>query len=143
MLDTLKKLRAFLRRLADLIADEAERNPDFAAQLQEVVAPAVKVRDGQPRKSQAQLPAEHPFEVYRARGEEGLKSWLESLDITALKAVVRQHRLDPSRLSDKWKTKERFVTLILERVPARLKQGDVFRHYADREDATDKGGPTS
>jgi hypothetical protein len=143
MLDKQTDLRNLLHRLVDLIVDEAERNPALAEKLRETIGPALKAGGNRPRKEHTQLPAEDPFEVYRSKGDEGLKSWLESLDIAALKAVVRQHRLDPSRLSDKWKTKDRFVALILERVPARLKQGDVFRHYGTREGAPDKGGPTS
>jgi len=139
MLDEKKNIRRLLHRLADLIADEAERNQRFAAELHEILG----TREGGPKKPRTQPPPEDPFEMYRTKGEEGFKSWLETLDVATLKAMVRQHRLDPSRLSDKWKTKERFVSLIVERVPARLKQGDVFRHYGDRDDAPDKGGVPS
>lgn len=139
MLDEKKNARELLHRLADLIANEAERNQRFAAELQEILG----TREGGPKKTRTQPPSEDPFEAYRTKGEVGFKSWLETFDVATLKAMVRQHRLDPSRLSDKWKTKARFVSLIVERVPARLKQGDVFRHYGERDDAPDKGGTPS
>jgi len=87
------------------------------------------------------IPALDPFETYKQQGAEKLQSWLNELSLQELRAIVRQQRFDPSRLSDKWKTKERFIQLILERVVSRSKQGDSFRFYGKEssEDADKKG----
>ncbi|MBI4295248.1 MAG: hypothetical protein HY669_03680 [Chloroflexi bacterium] len=122
----LKDLRRRLKTLADAIADEAERNPEFAKSVNDLfgIAPAQETK----RKNGKTLVPD-PFEVLRLKGNEGFNQWLNALSIQELRAIVRQQRFDPSRLSDKWKTKDRFVLLIIGRVESRSKQGDTFRSY--------------
>jgi hypothetical protein len=67
----------------------------------------------------------------------GLRTRLQELDLHELRSIVRTHRLDPTRLSDKWKTQERLIDLIVDRVEARAKQGETFRQYAPRMDRSE------
>lgn len=126
MLDNTKSLRKQLRRFADLLADEAERNPEFADSLLTLLT-VDGVREKRKRSEKRTAP--DPFEIFRTKGADKFRQWLNDLSVQDLRGIVRQHRFDPTRLSDKWKTKERFIQLICERVESRSKQGDVFRFY--------------
>ncbi len=124
-------LRETLRKLADAIADEAEGNPEFAT----VLAGILLSSSAPSHPNQEKRTLEHlrdPFEVYALEGEEGLRSWLESLSTQELRAIVRSNAFDPSRLSDKWKSKERFVALILQQVEGRTRRGSSFLHYGSK-----------
>jgi hypothetical protein len=125
-----KELRRILHAFADAVCDEAARNPEFAGRLA-----ALLDTDGPTRpKVQKSKRVLDPFQVLADRGGRGLRAFLQDLPIHELRTVVRTHRLDPTRLSDKWKTKERFVDFVLDRVEARAKQGDVFRQYGSRRE---------
>jgi isoleucyl-tRNA synthetase len=126
MLNESSEIRRRLKLLAQLVWEEAERNPEFAKALAELLAVQ---STGEKPKKRAKTPALDPFEVFREKGIDGFRAWLNELSLEDLRNIVRQQRFDPSRLSDKWKTKERFVQLVLERVESRSKQGDVFRFY--------------
>lgn len=131
-------LRESLHRFIDIVADEAEQNAAFAEKLKGILAAGGETSLlGKRRKLES--PGD-PFEICQAGGDERLKTWLNGLELEQLKAIVRQHRLDPTRNSDKWKTKERFIELVMERVPARLRQGDSFRHYGDRSREKERVG---
>jgi hypothetical protein len=120
-----------LRKLADLIADEAERDSGFAAALSDVLGSSPSpVQPARRATNAVSIP--DPFDVYRTKNPEEFRTWLNGLTIDELRAIVREHRFDPSRLSDRWKTKERFIKVISERVESRSKQGDVFRHYGTK-----------
>jgi hypothetical protein len=134
----LSDLRYRLKRLADLLADEAERNPEFASVLNDILGPSSAL--GKPKRS-AKSEAPDPFEAFQLKGPDEFRAWLNELSISELKAIVRKQRFDPSRLSDKWKTKERFVQLIIDRVDSRSKQGDAFRFYG--KESVESEPPTS
>ncbi len=70
--------------------------------------------------------APDPFALLRAHGEAGLRSALEALDLTALRAIVRTHRLDPARISARWTTRDRVIGLIVTQVQARANHGKAF-----------------
>lgn len=134
------ELRNRLKKLAALIAEQAESDPKFAEQIEELLnisnrGSKSKVRPnklGDEQSPKINMPigsAQDPFEVFRSADYHGFLSWLESLPVDELREIVRQQRFDPSRLSDRWKKKARFIELISERVWARSRQGDTFRHY--------------
>lgn len=152
MLINQRNLKVRLRRFTELIAQEAERNQEFAKELAEILG--ITESGSSTRRKQNSPGVEvDPFDVLREKGIEGFRAWLSSLSIDMLRSIVRQHRLDSSRLSDRWKTKGRFVELICERIDARSRHGDAFRRYGqDAKEASasaddimpaDKGsGPT-
>ncbi|MEO7003742.1 MAG: hypothetical protein ABI068_18070 [Ktedonobacterales bacterium] len=67
-----------------------------------------------------------PFRLMRDQGEEALRAALTALDLTALRQIVRSHRLDPARISARWTTPERIIALIVDQVRARLNHGRSF-----------------
>lgn len=139
MLTDPKSVRKTLQRLVDLLADEAERNPAFAEALAELfISPPTSTRS----KSKEE-PILDPFSTFQAKGKEGLRASLNGLSIEQLRSIVRQHRFDPSRLSDKWKSRERFIEVICERVEARSRQGDAFRHYGRKTEGQESSPSSS
>ena len=134
MLSETTKLRKALKRLAELVADEAEANPDFASALAETLGlvPAREPGATQEQKhGKGAVP--NPFDLFAEKGSEGFRTWLQEQNAQDLRAIIGKYRLDPSQLSRKWKTKQRLEDLILERVAARSKQGEAFRGYSTTE----------
>lgn len=138
-------ISAWLRALAQ----RAETDPAFAAQLAAALAesgldarPTSAVTRGKqsraskghraPAPTAPATPAPEtpappdPFSVYRAQGEAGLRATLEALDLVALRAIVRTHRLDPARISARWTARDRVINLIVEQVRARANHGRAF-----------------
>lgn len=122
------------------LADRAERDPAFGMQIAEAVR-ASGLLDAAPQPSarkksihsakRAPAPAANlpdPFQVLRQHGEEVLRAHLAQLDLTSLRQIVRAHRLDPARISARWTTTDRVVTLIVEQVRARANHGRAFEH---------------
>lgn len=133
-----KQLRRRLTRLVDAICDEADNNAEFLSKLEEALVGTKKVISSSkatlPEQSREDVP--ELFSVFAERGPQGLKSWLSSFSVEQLREIVRAHRFDPSRLSDKWKSPERFIDLILRRASARSRQGEVFRTYRSADNST-------
>lgn len=138
-------LAAFLRDLAD----RAERDPALAAHLREALGMSGLLdAAGHPRHSAEsdgkRAPASgrratrttradadgvpDPFVVLREHGEVGLRTALEELDLAALRAIVRSHRLDPARISARWTARERVIGLIVTQVCGRANLGKAFSH---------------
>lgn len=136
-------LAAFLRDLAE----RAERDPTLAAHLREALhasglldSTPARPRSGAPitppnastrRRRHSTDAASHdqppdPFVLLRERGEAGLRAALEGLDLAALRAIVRVHRLDPARISARWTARERVVELIVKQVRGRASLGKAF-----------------
>lgn len=69
------------------------------------------------------------FEVYATQGDEGLAEKLDGLDVMGLKRIVAMHGFDQSKLAEKWRSKQRLINLILDRVAARNDKGKVFKNY--------------
>lgn len=134
----------FLRALAA----QAERDPAFARQLGEALvasgllsgqtaapearrtAPARRGGGRQAGTSAAVRgdagPSSDPFAVLRAGGEAALRAYLATLEVAALRQLIRQHRLDPARISARWNNRERLGVLIVEQVRARADHGKAF-----------------
>lgn len=66
------------------------------------------------------------YDIYRRRGKDGLENALEDLSINELKEIVNKHRLDPKKYFYKWKTKEKFIAFISEKVESKAEKGKVF-----------------
>ena len=122
------------------LADRAERDPAFGQQLAEAVRASGLLGTDQPAKKspatrkkasakrQPAAPGElpDPFQVFRQRGDDGLRAQLAQLDLAALRQIVRAHRLDPARISARWTATDRVIALIVEQVRARANHGRAF-----------------
>lgn len=135
----LSMVAGFLRRLAERV----ERDPAFGSAVAAVLTesglltlpPASRGRgsasSGARATAQAAFPegaapGMDPFAVRRQRGEDGLRTALDELDVTALHQLVRAHRLDPARVSSRWTNRQRLIALIIDQVRARADHGKAF-----------------
>ena len=127
------RIRRKLLALARTVADEAERNPEFAAKLETELGLAMGPPDGEGTKGGARRrgrrasAAFDPVATLRAEGEEGLRSRLSRLDLEKLRDMVAQYGMDPGKLVMKWKNKDRVVDRIMEMSASRAQKGDAFR----------------
>ncbi|HKV82942.1 MAG TPA: hypothetical protein VJN88_00200 [Ktedonobacterales bacterium] len=133
-----RAVATFLRRLAD----QAERDETLAATLHTLLAESglltsatgdgdapARGKGRASRSARTATPADvavDPFPLLRAGGESGLRARLDTLDLAALRQIVRAHRLDPARISARWTARERVVTLIVEQTRARVNHGKAF-----------------
>ena len=69
------------------------------------------------------------FDEFTKNGRKGLESMLGTLNDMQLKFIIREHGLDSKKLAQKWKSKERLMTLILDRVEAKIEKGDIFLNF--------------
>jgi hypothetical protein len=98
-----------------------------AAPLPAAPRPATRSRKSTSATPAPTAPAPDPFAVYRAQGVEGLRAALDALDLPTLRAIVRDRRLDPARISARWTARERVISLIVDQVKARANHGQAFR----------------
>ena len=139
-----RALAAFLRELAE----RAERDPALAAHLRAALGASglLDATGGRPQRDGAPITPTHtstqrrahptdsaagdrppdPFVLLRERGEAGLRAALDGLDLAALRAIVRTHRLDPARISARWTARERVIELIVRQVRGRANLGKAF-----------------
>jgi hypothetical protein len=66
------------------------------------------------------------YEIYKKMGAEGLKDKLNDLQIDELKEIIKTHRLDPKKYFYKWKTTEKFINFIIEKVKYKIDKGKTF-----------------
>jgi hypothetical protein len=132
------KLRKALTDFVRVVADEAERNPDFAkgvaAALGLVGSEVPAHQDSEARrtvavrrpKNRRTQPVLDPIEIAR-QGESTLRGQLASLSIEQLKDIVAEFGMDAGKLVIKWKTADRIIERIVETSMARAQKGDAFR----------------
>jgi hypothetical protein len=119
--DSAKDLARVLRMLADGIEKKPELLKDLGLGEVAIVVERGKI---------AQRPIDvDVFGVFSQGGEKALRDRLNSLELNALRRIVRLHGLDPSKLAEKWKNKDRLVNLIIERVSVRSDKGKAFKDY--------------
>ena len=122
-----KVLIRILRGLVDLLSEEVDRNPEFAARLEAVLQPLPK-RVSAPGKRQSTKPSELPdiHAEYNRRDEIDFKLWLREQPMPVLRALIRKHDFDPARRTTKWRDVEKLASFIVESLRARLARGSSF-----------------
>ena len=122
-----KALIKLLRGLVDLLADEAGRNPDFAARLDDVLT-GLPAGSAKPPKQRATPPAESPdiHAEWNQRSETDFRLWLRDQSMPVLRALIRTHDFDPTRRTTKWKEAEKLADFIADGLKARLARGSSF-----------------
>lgn len=120
-------LKATLNALVRAIAEEAERNPDFASRIEEVLG--LKEQASRPRGTRGarrRVPAVlDPVQLAR-QGEPTLRARLGELNLEQLKDVVAEYGMDPGKLVLKWKTPARIIDRIVEVSIGRARKGEGF-----------------
>lgn len=137
-------LRNTLNRLVRVVIEEAERNPEFEAALNDALgaqagkrkqskeAPAVESAGSEAKRGKNRRPPAvlDPVQVVRD-GETTLRASLEKLSLDQLRDIVAEYGMDPSRLVMKWVDSARVIDRIVELSTARARKGDAFRKPAD------------
>ena len=129
------RIRKKLLDLARAIADEAERDPEFAKRLGEVLGleprrcDKKETKDERPRNRRTPAILD-PVALLREHGDQELRSRLSGLDLEQLKDIIAQYGMDPGKLVMKWKTQERVADRIVELSTKRAQKGDAFREDA-------------
>lgn len=120
-------IKKALNDLVRVVAEEANRNPEFASRIEEALR--LKEKAAKPtgaraanRRAQAIL---DPVELVR-QGEPALRARLGELNIEQLKDVVAEYGMDPGKLVLKWKTPERIIDRIVEVSLGRARKGEGF-----------------
>src|SRR5208282_4291164 len=121
-----KTLTKFLKAMAEIVADEAERNPAFAEKLDAIMSPLPLAKAKTPKKENHVRHVPDVYIEYQKREKEEFRFWLAGLDLTTLKAIVKVNGFDVTKTSRRWTEPDKFVTLITEQVRARLKRGSAF-----------------
>lgn len=123
-----KALVVLLRDLADLLADEAARNPDFGTRIEQVIEAIPDRRRTTQRKANTKRRAAAPdvHAELSARGENGFRLWLSDQPIPTIRAVIRAQDLDPTRRTAKWKDARKLASFVADGLRARLSRGSAF-----------------
>ena len=126
MCDDKKIIAKKVANLLRSIAIKIEKNPEFLNDLnltiEEVPTPKKKKRKSKGTEINI-------FEIYSDKGKDGLILELEKLSVSQLKDIIRQNGFDPTKLSEKWRKKDRLIDLIVSKVKSRSEKGQVFKDY--------------
>jgi hypothetical protein len=127
-------LAGVLHRLADLLGEEAARNPDFAGRLDRLLAGAIPAKPVQPRHTVKSRPAIPDIYAERsARGESEFRLWLREQPIDVLRAIVSGHDLDAARRTSKWKDVDKLAAFIADQLQLRSARGASFLRSGSTE----------
>jgi hypothetical protein len=124
-----KPLIALLRGIAELLAEESARNPDFAVRVESLLSglpegKKVRTTDSERLPFPDSLPDIHA--EWKARGEAEFRLWLRDRPIAELRGVIRREDLDPTRRTTKWKEAEKLADFIADGLSARSLRGSAF-----------------
>lgn len=136
------KLKTRLTRLAAIIAAEADRNPEFAAKLGELLGDSPRSPGTSQKKRKVAVASGEGVSGHRGRrapamvdpvalareSEALLREKLSELDHERLLDVVAEYGFDPGKLVMKWKDDARIADRIVELALARATKGDAFRN---------------
>ena len=91
-----KALISLMRKVADLLSEECERNPDFAGRLSALLPtlPKAKVKKEKATKliTQTELPDIHA--EWGARGDTNFRLWIRDQPLPILRAIIRLQGFD-------------------------------------------------
>jgi len=128
-----KTLVNLLHGLADLLREEAARNPEFATRLEDlrVSSPEGKAPSGRSRTPKAPKHLPDIYAEWNTRGEAEFRLWLRDQPVEVLRAVIRKHDLDAADRTRKWKDAEKLSAYVADQLQARLARGSSFLRSGD------------
>jgi hypothetical protein len=123
-----KVLIRIFRKVADLISEEAARNPEFAARVDAILTEIPARKKAAVKKSPKLSPSELPdiFAECKKREQSDFVLWLRDQPTTVLRAEIKAHDFDPSNRTSKWKDPEKLAQFIAEQIRARASRGASF-----------------
>ncbi len=120
-------MTVLLRNLVALLEEESDRNPAFAARLDEVLTPVHERKLARPKAPKSEpIPLPDLHAELAARGESEFRHWLRKEPLPVMRALIRAHDLDPARRTTKWKEAEKVADFIVDALRARLARGSAF-----------------
>jgi len=123
-----KELIGLLQGLVELLAQESERNPEFAHKLEILLSdlPERKIRSKKTttKPSSEQLPDIHA--EWNARGDTDFRFWLREQPVSILRALIRAEDFDATRRTAKWKDAEKLAEFMADRLRDRQSRGSAF-----------------
>ena len=118
----IEDIKIFLKDVIDATQNDAE--------LKSLLADLAKIASNENtshKKSRVETePSVNPISLAASEGLERLVEELEKLDIEQLIAIIKKYGLDKTRNSYRWKSKDKLVLLIKDRIGASSTRGDVF-----------------
>jgi len=123
-----KALIHLLRNLVSIIADEAERNPEFANKLDATLAALPERQTVQKKRKMKSIIEDLPDinAEWNSRGETDFRLWLRDQPIPVLRAIIREQDLDAPRRTIKWKEADKLSAFIADSLRARFSRGSAF-----------------
>jgi hypothetical protein len=122
-------LATTLQALLRAVLDEAARNPEFAARLEQAIGLAPKPpkppKAVAARKARRAQPVLNPIAL-APQGEAALRAALAPLSVEQLKDIIAAHGMDSDKLAMKWKTAAKLVDRIIATSLARQQKGEAF-----------------
>lgn len=115
-----------LQHIFSVLAEAVKKDPILSQRIEEAIGGSVAQSPQSQKRSRRKPALFDPFAEY-SHGEGSLLAKLRQLDVEALKDIVAQYGMDPSKLAMKWKTSDRIIDHIVTTVRARAQRGDAFR----------------
>lgn len=123
-----KILIRLFRDVADLIGEEAARNPDFAARLDSILLEVPAKKKSATKKPDGVVPSDLPdvFGEWKTRQPVDFVLWLKDQPLAILRGLIKLHDLDPGKRAAKWKDTEKLAHFIAEQMRNRTSRGSAF-----------------
>jgi|SRR5882724_1642290 len=123
-----KILVRLFRKVADLIATEANHNPDFAARLESILAEIPGRKKRAPKEKRKAVARDLPdiFVEWKKRDQSDFLLWLRDQPLLVLRDLIKAHDLDAGNRATKWKDPEKLAQFILEQIRNRMSRGSAF-----------------
>lgn len=127
-------LERIVTRLYECVLEEMQTNPVFAKKLADILFEDTSFvvdksrTKKKPIKSKRKKALFNPV-VYLLEHEmqnKVLEVELGKLEINQLKDMISEYDMDPNKEATRWRKKEKFISLILERSLKRSNHGKVF-----------------
>jgi hypothetical protein len=123
-----KIVARLFRKVADLVADEANRNADFAKRLEDILSELPIAGAKKQKEKPDDPPAELPdiFEEAKTRGDSEFLLWLQDQPMPVLRRLIKVHDFDAAGRAARWKDPEKLAALVAEELRARMSRGSAF-----------------
>jgi hypothetical protein len=123
-----KTLINLLRGLVSVLSEEADKNPEFAAKIEELLTNLPEGKIIQKKTSSSVAPDTLPdiYAEWNTRDETDFRLWLRGQPIPVLRALIRSQDFDSTRRTAKWKEAEKLAEFIADGLRARLSRGSAF-----------------
>ncbi len=124
----MSSLKTRLTKLAALVAEQASRDSEFAAKIEEILGIESTKRIRQAvRKGGRRAAALFDPIAKASEGKDGLYAALSACELEQLLDIVAEYGMDPGKLVMKWKDKDRIIDRIVDVSITRATKGDAFR----------------